>query len=146
MVTLDFAALRLFAVLGFGFGLAFAPAAHADCNQDIGVFGQKRNVAISKLNEISKSHGGKLDPVLACPALRNLNAVEAEMEAYLVKNKEWCNIPDDFMNNFKQGTERTSGMAKQACTLAAKVKEMQKNGGFGAAAAPPPVKLPAGPL
>jgi hypothetical protein len=145
MVRLDFAALRRFALLGIG-AAAFATAAHADCNQDIAAFGQKRNDAIQKLNAISKAHGGKLDPVEACPALRHLSAVEGEMDAYLTKNKDWCNIPDEFMANFKQGTSRTGGMAKQACALAAKVKEMQKNGGFGAVAAPPPVKLPAGPL
>jgi len=145
----DFAALRLFSFLALGFVglLAFAPSARAQsCNEDIGAFGQKRNAAIQALNAISKAHGGKLDPVAACPALKNLSAVEAQMGAYLVKNKEWCNIPDDFINNFKTGTARTGGMAKQACELAAKVKEMQQNGGMGAAAAPPPVKLPAGPL
>ena len=26
------------------------------------------------------------------------------MGAYMVKNKEWCNIPDDFLNNFKENT------------------------------------------
>jgi hypothetical protein len=149
MFRLDFAALRLFALslVALAGLVALAPSAHAQsCNEDIAAFGQKRNAAIQALNAISKAHGGKLDPIAACPALKNLSAVEAQMGAYLVKNREWCNIPDDFLNNFKQGTARTGGMAKQACDLAAKVKQMQQNGGMGAAAAPPPVKLPAGPL
>ncbi len=29
------------------------------------------------------------------------------MLAYLVKNKDWCNIPDDFINNFKANGEKT---------------------------------------
>jgi hypothetical protein len=154
MLRLNFASLRLFAFLALGLAcfaiglFSRAPAAHAQsCNEDIAAFGQKRNAAIQKLNAISKSHGGKLDPVAACPALRSLGEVEAQMGAYLVKNKDWCNIPDDFLNNFKTGTARTGGMASQACALAAKVKQMQQNGGAGlGAAAPPAVKLPAGPL
>ncbi|MCW2317766.1 hypothetical protein SAMN06265338_101854 [Rhodoblastus acidophilus] len=145
MVRLNYALGRL-AIFALG-SVVLTAAAQADCNQDIAAFGQKRNAAIQKLNAISKAHGGKLDPVEACPALRSLNAVEGEMGAYLVKNKDWCNIPDDFLNQFKAGTAKTGGMASQACALAAKVKQMQQNGGgLGAAAAPPPVKLPAGPL
>jgi hypothetical protein len=149
MVGLNHAVVRLLAFVSLGLvALAIgAPSARAQsCNEDIAAFGQKRNAAIQALNAISKSHGGKLDPVAACPALKNLSAVEGQMGAYLTKNKEWCNIPDEFINNFKAGTARTGGMAKQACDLAAKVKQMQQNGGMGAAAAPPPVKLPAGPL
>jgi hypothetical protein len=146
MVRLKYIRARLLA-FGAAALMIAAPAAHAQsCNEDIAAFGQKRNAAIQKLNAISKSHGGKLDPIEACPALRNLKAVEGEMAAYLTKNKDWCNIPDDFLNNFNSGTSRTAGMANQACALAAKVKQMQQNGGLGAAAAPPPVKLPAGPL
>ena len=148
MSSFSFAAPRLaFLALGLAAACGFAPAAQAQsCNEDIAAFGQKRNAAIQKLNAISKAHGGKLDPIAACPALRNLNAIEGQMGAYLTKNKDWCNIPDDFLNNFKTGTSRTGAMAKQACDLAAKVKQMQENGGMGAAAAPPAVKLPAGPL
>jgi len=148
MASLTHALVRNSAFLALGIAalLAAAPARAQSCNEDIAAFGQKRNAAIQKLNAISKAHGGKLDPVEACPALRNLSAVEGQMGAYLTKNKEWCNIPEDFLNNFKTGTGKTAGMASQACALAAKVKQMQQNGGLGAAAAPPPVKLPAGPL
>jgi hypothetical protein len=149
MSSFSFAAPRLaLLALGLAGACALAPAARAQsCNEDIAAFGQKRNAAIQKLNAISKAHGGKLDPIAACPALRNLNAVEGQMGAYLTKNKDWCNIPDDFLANFKQGTSRTAGMASQACALAAKVQKMQREGGgMGAMPAPPPVKLPAGPL
>jgi len=65
-----------------------------------------------------------------------------------VKNKEWCNIPDDFVNNFRSNGEKTSKMAGQACELAVKMKKMQESGGMmgGAQNLPPPPKLPAGPL
>lgn len=150
MAWLNFSAIRRLALIVFGLGamLAVAPAARAQsCNEDLGGFGQRRNTEIQALNGISKSHGGKLDPIAACPHLRNLKTIEGQMEAYLLKNKDWCNIPDDFINNFKASAAKTGTVANQACALAVKAKEMQKQGaaGFGAAA-PPPVKLPAGPL
>lgn len=118
------------------------------CNEDLAVFGKKRNASIEALNAISKSHGGKLDPIAACPHFRNMTSIEGQMLAYLVKNKEWCNIPDDFIDGFKTNSGKTAGMAKQACELAAKVKKMQEQGGgmAGGGNLPPPPKLPAGPL
>jgi hypothetical protein len=62
----------------------------------------------------------------------------------MVKNKEWCNIPDEFYNNFQANIGRTTKIADQACTMAEQAKKMQSQGGMGAA--PPPIKLPAGPL
>lgn len=128
--------------------LAGASGARAQsCNDDLGAFGKKRNSEIEALNAISKSHGNKLDPVAACPHLRSMQSIEAKMLAYLVKNKEWCNIPDEFLQNFKNNSGRTGTMAGQACALAAKVKQMQsQGGGMGAGNLPPPPKLPAGPL
>ena len=117
------------------------------CNEDLAGFGKQRSDQIEALNAISKSHQGKLDPVAACPHLRNMKAIEDKMSAYLLKNKDWCNIPDDFINGFKGNAEKTAGMANQACALAAKVKQMQsQGGGLGGGNLPPPPKLPAGPL
>lgn len=117
------------------------------CNEDLAAIGKKRNGEIEALNAITKSHGGKLDPIAACPHLRNMKSIEGQMIAYLVKNKDWCNIPDDFINNFKNNSARTGTMAAKACEMAVKMKKMQENGGMAAGGqlAPPP-KLPAGPL
>jgi hypothetical protein len=126
---------------------AFAGGARAQsCNEDLAGFGKARNDQIEALNAISKAHGNKLDPVAACPHLKKMKEIEGKMSEYLVKNKEWCNIPDDFLNNFKGNAERTSKIAEQACALAAKAKEMQQNGGGNLGNLPPPPKLPAGPL
>ncbi len=128
--------------------LAGASGARAQsCNEDLAAFGKKRNADIEALNVISKSHGGKLDPIAACPHFRSMSAIEGQMLAYLYKNKEWCNIPDDFINGFKANSEKTAGMSKQACDIAAKMKKMQEGGGLaGGGNLPPPPKLPAGPL
>ncbi len=117
------------------------------CNDDLADFSKQRTAEIEALNAISKAHQGKLDPVGACPHLKGMKAVEGKMLAYLEKNKEWCNIPDDFINGFKANSEKTAGMSKQACDIAAKMKKMQEGGGLaGGGNLPPPPKLPAGPL
>jgi hypothetical protein len=142
--------MRILLLLAGFFLLLLAGASGAraqSCNDDLGAFGKKRNDEIQALNSISKSHGNKLDPVAACPHLRNMQSIEGKMLAYLVKNKEWCNIPDDFLNNFKTNSEKTGAMAGQACKLAEQVKKMQsQGGGVGGGNLPPPPKLPAGPL
>jgi len=147
-MTASMRAFFLFAAAVLGF-CAFSSGARAQsCNEDLAGFGKDRNGEIEALNTISKSHGNKLDPIAACPHLRKMKEIEAKMSAYMVKNKEWCNIPDDFLNNFKENSDRTTKIAEQACALAAKAKQMQQNGGGGPGMGnlPPPPKLPAGPL
>jgi hypothetical protein len=140
-----FLLLAGFLVLSLG---ASGGAWAQSCNEDLSVMGKKRNTDIEALGAISKSHGGKLDPILACPHLRSMKTIETQMLAYLVKNKDWCNIPEEFINNFKANGEKTAKMAGQACELAVKMKKMQEGGGMmgGAQNLPPPPKLPAGPL
>jgi hypothetical protein len=152
MANAIFAPARVFLLLA-GFIVILLGAASGaraqSCNEDLAVFGKKRNSEIEALNAISKSHGGKLDPIAACPHFRNMSSIEGQMLAYLQKNQEWCSIPDDFINGFKTNSGKTVAMAKQACELAAKVKKMQEQGGGGLAGGgnlPPPPKLPAGPL
>jgi hypothetical protein len=116
------------------------------CNEDLGAMGKQRIAQVEALNVIAKSHAGKLDPIAACPHLRNIKAIEAKMLAYMLKNKDWCNIPDDFVNNFKANTVKSGTMASQACAIAEKMKQMQSQGGAAPGALPPPPKLPAGPL
>lgn len=142
--------MRFFLFLaGFLIALGMSSGARAQsCNEDLGAFGKKRNANIEALQKISKAHGGKLDPIAACPLLRSMKTIEGDMLAYLVKNKEWCNVPDEFIATFKTNSERTSATAAQACNMAEKMKKMQQGGGFsgGGGNLPPPPKLPAGPL
>lgn len=135
----------------FATALLAAPLARADCAADIGGMMQKRNGEITALNRINKSHGGKLDPIEACPHLRNLSALEGQVLAYMQKNKDWCSIPDDAVNQMSQSRTRSAGFATKACGFAAKLKKMQQMQAQGAAQAAQQqqqqaLKLPTGPL
>ena len=142
------ASIRSFLLFGLLFlaWSAFSGTARAQsCSEDMAAFGKSRSVEIEALNAISAAHDKKLDPVAACPHLRKMKEIEAKMAEYMTKNKDWCNIPDDFITKFKESSVRTASIAQQACALAAKAKQMQGSGG-GLGNLPPPPKLPAGPL
>lgn len=141
---------RLAAALGAGLlALAFAqPAAAQSCENDIGALQQKRQTQIVEINKSTQD--GKLDPIAACPRLRNLASIENEMLGYMQKNQNWCNIPDDVIGNVKEGQAKTASVAKQACTIAAQIRKQQQQqatgGGMPGFGAPPAPRLPAGPL
>ena len=63
------------------------------------------------------------------------------------KNQNWCQIPDEVMENVKQGRDKTTGFAGQACKFAAMAKKAQQQAAQGAAGgAPAAPRLPTGPL
>jgi hypothetical protein len=70
-------------------------------------------------------------------------SVEGEMRAWMIKQKSWCNIPDEVIEGMKAGTAKTAEIAERACEAAAQMKRQQQQPAMGAA---PAMKLPAGPL
>ena len=147
--------LRRQALAGFvgAAAVALSAPAFADCQEDLGKFNQRRLAQVNALNASAKKLKGKLDPVTACPQLRNLASIERQMADYMVKNKDWCAIPDEAVNSLKQSAGKTSAIAGQACGAIARMKqlearmrkqqEMQAQQGFGYQG---PQKLPTGPL
>lgn len=128
---------------------SFAPArAQSSCQDDFQRLSAQRMGHIQKLNTIGKAGKGKMDPIAACPVARALVGVETEMLNYMVKNKEWCSIPDSVVEQFKTARAKSQTFASQACTVAAKVKQMQAQQRAQAVGNPSlqPPKLPAGPL
>lgn len=144
--------------IAFGAGAIFFVAGGASafaqsCENDIGEIQKKRQVEMEKISKLQKKGAGKLDPVAACPMLRTLSSLEQQMLAYMEKNQNWCNIPDNVLENVKEGSGKTASIAKQACGLAAQVKKQQQQqqaaGGPGGGAPGfnvPAPKLPTGPL
>ena len=143
----------------FGAGLALAtlilsaPAMAQSCQEDIAKLTARRQAQIEAINHSSKATKGKLDPVASCPRLRNLAAIENEFLGYMIKNKEWCHVPDDAIANVRAGHGKTAGIAAQACNIAKQVQRARQQqaagggaGGQGAVQQQPATKLPTGPL
>jgi hypothetical protein len=134
------------ALLGFDANSA-ARAQESSCQADFQRLTQKRMAQIGALNKLGKAGKGKMDPIAACPIARNLAVIEGEMLSYMTKNKEWCAIPDNVLDTFKQARAKTQTFASQACGVAVKVKKMQEQQRQQAANPQnAPAKLPAGPL
>ena len=128
-------------------GCASIGAAYAaDCNTDVAGLTAKRQVSIDKLNELAKATKGKLDPVASCPVLRNLVKSEGDLLKYLEANKNWCNVPDEAVNNLKAADSKSQTFATQACNFAAQAKKQQQQAASGANLGVETQKLPAGPL
>ncbi len=136
------AAACALAICFAGAGIARA----ADCNEDIGALTKKRQGIIDGLNHLAKgSEKKQLDPVASCPKLKALVGVERELLAYLNKNKEWCNIPENALENIGASAQKSSAVAAQACKIAAQMKKAQEQQATGGGL-PPAQKLPTGPL
>ena len=128
-------------------GVFAAGAATAgDCNADIAALTQKRQTFIDRLNVLAKSSKGKLDPVASCPPLRGLVVAEGNLVKYLEANKDWCNVPDEAVNNLKGASTKSQAFATQACNIAAQAKKQQQEQASGANLGLESQALPAGPL
>lgn len=136
--------LSVFALLG-----AAAPA-FAECQEDIGKIMKERLDLIAQLNKMNKGGKAQLDATAACPKLRGLAAAESRLVSYLEKNKDWCNVPDQFVENAKTGRDKSAAFAGKACKVAAQIEKMKQQqaqgGGGGGMGGPQVQKLPTGPL
>ena len=150
MIAKLFAARRL-PLLSAAALLALATPALADCQEDMGKLMQKRQGLIDGLNRMKTAGKNQLDPIAACPKLRVLAGVENEVVSYLEKNKDWCNVPDNFVDNAKAGRAKSQSFAAKACQVAAQVQKMKKQqqqqqAQGGAMGGPQVQRLPSGPL
>jgi hypothetical protein len=123
----------------------FGGANAQSCQEDFQTLSARRNQQIGVVNQLAKGGKGKIDPIAACPALRRLVAIENEMLSYMEKNKDWCNIPENALEGFKEGHAKDQKFAAQACAAAAQAKKMQEAQQAGGPMMQPQ-KLPSGPL
>lgn len=125
--------------------------ADQDCGADLQKLSQRREAALASINGlVAAAHGKQLDPAIFCSRSEPLNSAENAMIAYMEKNKDWCQVPDDAITNLKATHAKSVAFAAKACKVAAEIVKMKaqaaKNaaaGGSGQAQAQP---LPAGPL
>lgn len=141
-------AALVFAGLALSTSGAFA---QSSCQGDFEKLAAARNARIAAINALQKKGKGKLDPIAACPKLTALSAAENAMLSYMEKNKQWCGIPDNVIEEARKGSARTRQFAGQACGMAAKFRKMQaeakrRGAQGGLDGAPQRPSLPTGPL
>ena len=134
--------------------LGAAPAFAQDCASDLQALAGRREAALSNINTmVSTSKGKKLDPEAFCVRSRPLNSAEEAMLAYMVKNKDWCQIPDDAIAQLRTSHAKSVAFGGKACAVAVQITKMKKQAAQAAqpqsaAGGGPPAQqpLPAGPL
>ena len=133
--------------------LAATPAfSDTDCGGDLQKMSARREAALKNINElVAAAKGKKLDAEQFCVRSRPLNAAEDAMLAYMIKNKDWCQIPDDAVNQLKETHAKSVAFSGKACTVAVQMKKMkdqaEKAAQQGAQQAQEQAQpLPAGPL
>ena len=101
--------------------------AEQDCASDLQKLASRREAALQGINAmVAASKGHKLDPEAFCTRSRPLNVAEEAMIAYMSKNKDWCQIPDDALNNLKAAHAKSVAFSGKACGVASQIAKMKK--------------------
>ena len=145
-----FAALLFLTLSGF----FAAPALAQSCNDDIQKLTGAREAQLKVINGlVAAARGKQIDPAVFCARSGGLNAADNALLSYLVKNKDWCQVPDNMINGLKASHAQSVGYTGKACTVAAQIRtlkaraaEQAKNGGGGGGGGPQAQALPTGPL
>ncbi len=144
-MTRRFTTMLFLALSLGGAGWAAPSYAQQSCGEDLQKLAQRREAELAIINGMVKAaHGKQLDPAVFCAKSAGLNAAETAMIAYMDKNKDWCQIPDEAIAQLKANHAKSVAFSGRACAVAAqmkKVKEQQAQGG-----APQAQPLPTGPL
>jgi hypothetical protein len=142
--------VRGIAAIGFAIGAmcVAAPALGQSCGDDLQKLAQKREAAMQSINGVvAAAHGKPLDPAIICTKAAPLISVEGAMIAYMEKNKDWCQVPDEAINQLKGAHVKTIAFSSKACSVAEKIKKMKEQAAQGGGGGPPQAQpLPAGPL
>jgi len=73
--------------------------------------------------------GGKkkqIDPRAACTVFGKLVTNGDAGLKWMTTNKDWCQVPDQVLENFQKDHQRAQSFKTQACGAAAKMAEMEK--------------------
>ena len=105
-------------------GAAPALAQSETCNQ-FGKTIQERQGIVQKINGVGNKKQ-KPDPKTICSMFGELVTNGASAVKWLETNKDWCQIPDQFIANIKAEHAKAVSLRGQACKVAAQQAVMEK--------------------
>lgn len=124
VLTLRLHLISAFAVAAVTSFTAPAFAQSASCQEAQKFLGERQNL-IQQINKLS-GKDKKIDPRAACGVLGKLVANGDAGVKWLEANKDWCQVPDQFAEGFKQDHQRSKEMRSKACRAAEKLTKMEK--------------------
>lgn len=105
-----------------------APAlAQSSGCQDAQKFLSERQGLVQQIQKLT--NGGKnkkIDPRAACTVFSKLVTNGEAGVKWIDANKDWCQVPDQFAEGFKNDHKRAVSLKGQACGAVAKMEEMKK--------------------
>lgn len=135
------------ALLALATGEAFAQS--ASCGAIQGQLEQRKAIA----QGLQAGGKKKLDAKTACAGFGRLVTNGASIIKWAEANKDWCQVPDSFIEGMKADHAKAQEIRAKACNVAAKVLQMEKqaksgNGGglLGGGGLTGPTTLPQGAL
>jgi len=122
-----------------------SPAFAQSCGDDMQKLQSARATALASINKMAAAAKGKpLNAEQFCAGARPLTSADGALFAYMTKNKDWCQIPDEVVAQFSAARAKDNAMAGRACSVAAQMRKAQEQGAQAGAPAAQP--LPSGPL
>ncbi|WP_230533171.1 hypothetical protein [Microvirga roseola] len=115
-----------FAAAGILFMSAPAFAQASGCQEGQKIIAERQSLG-QQINKLS--NGGKkkqLDPRSACTVFTKLSKNGETGIKWMKDNKDWCQIPDQVVQNFAKEHEQVQKIRGEACGAAAKIAEMEK--------------------
>jgi len=105
-----------------------ASAAPADCQENFEKLGRQRMTLVQKVQGFQKK---KTSATNVCAALNQLSAADAKLISWAEANKDWCQIPDQFLETLKSSSGQISTARGNACSAAKKeaaiLRQMKAN-------------------
>jgi hypothetical protein len=114
-------------------GLTGAAEAQSASCQDLGPQMMERKSLVEAVQKLGTGKEKKMEPKAACAAFGKLVTNGATMLKWAEANKDWCQVPDQFIDGIKADHEKVMKIRGQACGVAAKQAEMEKKARSGQA-------------
>jgi hypothetical protein len=135
------------------FGATGASAQQSSCQADFQKFMGPRQALIQRINGFRQR---RPTPQAACSTLSQLVSADARLSKWVDENKDWCQIPDEMVEQLKTGAGQAQrargqacGAARQQASAIARARAQQRaaqGGGGGQAPVGSGVRLPSGAL
>jgi hypothetical protein len=141
-------AIALLSSAGVTPAAAQSPSCQADFQKVMG----PRMALIQRVNGFQRR---RPTPQQACSTFSSLQAADRRVLAWMTENKDWCQIPDQLVEQLQSASGQIARVRGQACNAAAQSARLQAQARRQAAqqagpAGPPPVgsgvRLPQGAL
>ena len=116
-------------------GAAAPASAQSTVCQQLGAHLTERKSLVQVVQGMS-ANNKKMDPKAACAAFGKLVTNGNTTLKWAETNKDWCQVPDQFIQGIKEDHDKIVKIRGQACSVAAKQTEMEKKAASGQGGGP----------